>query len=219
MIKVYYAYSELANEDCLKWQVEPLSKKALLRLAGLKRKEDRILMLTALYLLKKALLQSGNSDYQLQNLQYSQSGRPFFEGAAFDFNISHTEQCSAVAFAQDSRVGIDIERIKAIDFADFENIFSLEVWKSINTSEAITSSFYFYWTLLESAVKADGRGLPLIASNKLEIRTNPIEIDGTKWYFQHQYFNSSISCCISSDRKQIIVELNEVKLPLNEPAP
>jgi 4'-phosphopantetheinyl transferase len=213
MIKVYYAYPELTSEDSLKRLVEPLSKKGHCRLAGLKRKEDRILMLTASFLLKEALSQNGFSEYQLRNLQHSQTGRPFFDGAAFDFSISHTEKCAALAFAENCRVGFDIEKIKDIDIDDFESIFSPVVWNLINTSEAKIRSFYSYWTLLESAVKADGRGLPLTTFNKIEINCNQVEIEGEKWYSQHQYFDSSISCCIASDKKQKKIELIEVKLP------
>jgi 4'-phosphopantetheinyl transferase len=131
MIKVYYAYPELANEARLKQLVDPLSIEVQNRLLGLKRKENRILKLTASFLLKQTLSIHGYNSYPLQELQYSQWGKPFFRGAAFDFSISHTENCAAIAFADKNRVGIDIEKMKPIDFADFDNIFSQEVWNFI----------------------------------------------------------------------------------------
>jgi len=212
MIKVYYAYSEYISEDALYQEIKPLPKLVQSRLESFKRKEDRLIRMTAYYLLKQALEKNGRLGYRLPDLQYTAEGKPFFTGTDFDFSISHTEQCAAVAIS-DRRVGIDIEKVKTIDFNDFKNIFPGGVWNSINTSADKTGTFYSYWTILESAVKADGRGLPLTSSNHLEIKTHHVIIEGEKWYTQHLCFDRTISCCIASDRKQEAIQLTEVKLP------
>lgn len=213
MIRVYYAYTEFTTEDQLTWLLKPLSAEMQRRLTVFKREEDRLLMLTASFLLREALKKNGYSGFQLQNLQYSPAGKPFFPDAPFDFSLSHTGKCAAVAVSDNCRVGIDIEKINQVDFADFENVFSWKVWEVIEASEDPTGTFYAYWTLLESAAKADGRGLPLISSNRLIISDNKVIIEGKEWYPQHHSFDPSICCCISSERTNETVELFEVKLP------
>ena len=200
MIKVYYAYTEFVNEDALYKLIKPISKLVQSRITNFKRKEDQLKRMAGYFLLKEALDKMAFHGYRLSDLQYSVKGKPFISGVHFDFSISYTEQCVALAFS-DSRVGIDIEKIKAIDFTDFENIFPGEVWSSINASVDKTGAFYTYWTLLESVVKADGRGLPLASSNHLLFNTNHVIIEGEKWYFQHQHFDRSVSCCVASDSK------------------
>jgi 4'-phosphopantetheinyl transferase len=213
MIKVYYAYAECIGEDALFQEIKPLSERVQSRLESFKRKEDRLIRMTAYYLLKEALEKNGYSGYRLQDLQYTTGGKPYFPDASFDFSVSHTDQCAAVAIS-DSRVGIDIEKIKTIDFVDFEDIFPGEVWSAIHISADKTGTFYSYWTQLESVVKADGRGLPLISSNHLEIKAHHVLIEGERWHTQHLNFDPSVSCCIASDRKPEIIKPTEVKLPL-----
>lgn len=212
MIKLYYAYTQNVSEIQLSQEVKPLSEKAQSHLSGLKREEDRLLTLAASFLLKEALLKNGFCGYSLCNLQHTSAGKPFFDGAPFDFSISHTENCAALAFSVHQKVGIDIEKIKPVDFADFETVFPPEVRNSIKSSNAQTTTFYSYWTLLESAVKADGRGLSLTSGRKMTITNNQVIIDGYTWYTKHQHFDPSISCCIASNIKPESVELIEVRL-------
>lgn len=212
MIKVYYAYTEFFREDSLLQVINPLSRLVQSRLKSFKRKEDRLLRMIAYFLLKQALKQNGCSFYQLQDIQYTGHGKPFFSGADFDFSISHTKQCAVVAFS-DSRVGIDIEKMEPIDISDFKDIFPREAWNSIHASADKNGTFYKYWTLLESVVKADGRGLSLTSSHQFTMNPSHVFIEGQKWYFQHPYFDRSISCCIASDQKQETIELTEVRLP------
>ncbi|MDX9882072.1 MAG: 4'-phosphopantetheinyl transferase superfamily protein [Prolixibacteraceae bacterium] len=211
MIKVYYAYTEYVAEAELNELVKPLSEQVKSRLAGFKKEEDRLLLLTASYLLKEALAKNGYPDYRLKNLQYTQAGKPFFPGSPFDFSISHTDYCAAVAFSTNCRVGIDIEKIKTVDLADFKTVFPEEVWTEIETSVEPTETFYSHWTLLESAVKADGRGLPLLSSNHVKVKDGQVIINGKRWFSQHLSFDPSISCCIASGLKQETVELIEIK--------
>jgi len=162
-------------------------------------------------LLEKVLLENGYPDYKLYDLQYTDEGRPFFPDAPFDFNISHTERCTAVAFLENGRVGIDIETIKEVDFSDFDLVFTKEVWDIIHTSKNKNQMFFHFWTLLESAVKADGRGLSNISFENTILRNDQVILDGKEWFPHHQDFNPSIACCVTSNKRNEKVEFREIR--------
>ncbi|EKD30795.1 MAG: 4'-phosphopantetheinyl transferase [uncultured bacterium] len=210
MIKVYFANTAIiqkADPDCLKSLLSPESKS---RLAGLKRDVDKNLLLTSSVLLAQMLFENGYENYKACNLQYNTTGRPFFPDSPFDFNISHTDNCAAVVFSESCRVGMDIEKIKEVDLLDFENIFSKEVWNIIHSSGNKIRKFYYYWTQLESAIKADGRGLSLVPSGNIEIRDDRVLIDGTSWFSHHNDICTAISCCIASDKEEKNISFREL---------
>ena len=211
MIQIYYAYSDILKECIPANLTAQLSLSVKSKLAGFKRDEDKLLLLASMALLSKILLENGHNNYKLCDLQYSDTGRPFFPDSPFDFNISHTENCAVVAFSENCRVGIDIETIKDVDFSDFENIFSENVWDKISSSDNKIRMFYYYWTLLESAVKADGRGLSLIPSKTIVIVNDQIIIDGKEWFSHHKDFDLTMSCCVTSNNQNEVIELLEVQ--------
>jgi 4'-phosphopantetheinyl transferase len=215
MIQVYYAYTASINEIDLYNLVEPISERMKFRIAGFKEEGDRLLTLASLYLLKQTLIKNSISAYKLADLKLTDYGKPYFEGASFDFSISHSDGCAAVSFSTSSFVGLDIEKIKAVEFSDFKNIFTKEVWNDINASTDSKATFYHYWTLMESAVKADGRGLSLISNKLINIIGRNVIIDGIRWYSEHHLFDPAFSCCITSS-KQEDIRLSEIKFVYNE---
>ncbi len=96
-----------------------------------------------------------------------QYGRLFIQGAdSVDISVSHSGDIVVCAFAFNGRIGIDIEQVRSVDYRDFESVFpdSLKKWlcpcygfqESGYTND---ESFFHAWTLFESVLKADGRGL------------------------------------------------------------
>jgi 4'-phosphopantetheinyl transferase len=215
MIQIYYAYTDIIQDTNLDSFIAQLSSKNQSKFYTYKRKEDRDLLILSSILLSMHLKDSGINEHILSDMQYSAEGRPYFAGASFDFSVSHTENCAIVAFSENQRLGIDIEKIKDVDFLHFKNIFSKDEWDQINTSNNKTTAFYSFWTLLESAIKADGRGLSLITSDKILIKNNQVFINGKQWFSEHKNFDPSISCCITSDKKIEAINLKEVHHPSN----
>jgi 4'-phosphopantetheinyl transferase len=212
MIQIYYAYTDILQNTNLDCFIAQLSFKTKSKYFALKRKEDKDLLIISSILLSKLLDENVQNDLKLSDLQYSNTGRPFFADSRFDFNISHTDNCAAVAYSQNCRIGIDIEKINDVNFSDFENIFSEKEWNLIYSSDNKNETFYNYWTLLESALKADGRGLSLISSNKIAICNDQVFIDGTVWFSKRILFDSSISCCISSNRKIEDINIHKIEI-------
>lgn len=213
MIKIYYAYTGILQDKSTDEMEECLPSFLGSKFQKLKRVEDRRLLYLSMALLKKALCADGYNNFLPEDLRYSETGRPFFAGAPFDFNISHTDRCAAVVFSDDCRrrVGIDVERIKAVDFSDFTDYFTPEQWNDINTADDKLKKFYYYWTLIESGVKADGRGLSLLSSESLRLSKGELFIDNVRWYYSHPDFDPLISCCVTTDRNNTRPEVINIK--------
>jgi len=209
MIQVYYAYSSILQNVDNDNLISKLSPEIIMKSSRLKRQEDKNILLISNMLLLNALYENGYNS-NLGDLQYSKTGRPSFPGSLFDFNISHTDNCAVVVFSSNYRVGIDIERIIEIDFSDFKDYFSIEQWKDIYSAEDKLNRFYYYWTLIESGVKADGRGLSLITEKNIKMSNSILLIGNVIWYYKHFSFDQLISCCITSDQRINSIELKHV---------
>ncbi len=78
------------------------------------------------------------------------------------FNISHSGDW-VVCVLSDYPCGIDIEFIKETDFGIAKRFFTQDEYESLMRQPAHYRSKYFFmlWTLKESYIKTDGRGLSL----------------------------------------------------------
>lgn len=88
------------------------------------------------------------------------------------FNISHSGKW-VVCAVSNNPVGIDVEYIKSIDFDIAKTFFTKEEYINLMNQDIKTKKyFYLMWTLKESYVKADGRGLSLpLNSFSINIKT------------------------------------------------
>lgn len=103
-------------------------------------------------------------------LVYDANGRPYLDGADFDFNITHTDRavfCAIARSAEDGRVGIDAERVDRVStlrsMALAERWFTGEerrTFAKVPTSE----TFLSVWTRKEALVKWTGEGIRALRS-------------------------------------------------------
>lgn len=98
------------------------------------------------------------------NFYANKFGKPFLKNNNnFHFNISHSGTWILCALDDMDKIGIDIEKIKPIDFEIAERFFSneecIELFKKKDNEKLMF--FYELWTLKESYIKADGRGLSI----------------------------------------------------------
>ncbi|HQT21506.1 MAG: hypothetical protein B7X86_01110 [Sphingobacteriales bacterium 17-39-43] len=121
-------------------------------------------------------------DFSLDNLKYTNYKRPYIEGNV-DFNISHSGDHVVCAFSTKSKIGIDLEKIKAISISDFKNQFHEQEWDHIMTSENKYLWFYYYWTAKEAVIKADGRGLS-IPFIELRVKDQHAFLDENLWHLK-----------------------------------
>lgn len=212
MIHCYYAYTDLIQNRNLDGFIARLSSRARSKLEGLKRREDQDLLILSYILLSKLLQEFTSNNFELSEIQYTEAGRPYFKDSSFDFTISHSDNCVAVALAENRSIGIDIEKIVEVDFSDFTTVFSRNEWDKIEASADRNGTFYSYWTLLESVLKADGRGLPLLSSNAISMQNDQVFIDGTAWFSQHLYYDPTIACCLSSNKELKDIHIQQIEI-------
>ena len=161
-------------------------------------------------LLGKILLLEGLSEYGypsdcLNGLSYTEYGRPFLSGA-IDFNISHSGEYVVCAISDTAKVGVDIERRRSIELKDFDNYMTPAQWEAIYASSRPFEKFFEFWTIKESVLKVDGRGLSLSLLD--------IQVDGDKaltqeniWHINRIDLHSDYSCHLATDMKNAPIEL------------
>ena len=143
----------------------------------------------------------------LENLLYTEHGRPYLE-AGVDFNISHSGEYILCAVAGGTRVGIDIEEIKPVDFTDFTDLMSHNQWRQIRESDDPLKSFFTFWAIKESIIKADGRGLS-IPLNDIIITENTAFYD-TKWHLKQLPIDDRYCASLAYDQENVTVRVELV---------
>jgi 4'-phosphopantetheinyl transferase len=145
----------------------------------------------------------------LGKLRYSKYQKPYLEDGP-PFNISHSANRVACIVGKDGRVGIDLEEIRVMPFADFQSQFTAKEWTAIQQADNPTNAFYAYWTAKESIIKADGRGLQ-IPLNELQIdHSGTILFDGSSWNLRRLSGYETYSCHIAFEEAETAIHLKEI---------
>ncbi|MBN2763943.1 MAG: 4'-phosphopantetheinyl transferase superfamily protein [Bacteroidales bacterium] len=162
-----------------------------------KRWEDRHLNLFGKMLLMDTLEMFGFGADSIHHLSYNQYGKPCFPDKHFDFNISHSGHYVVCAASSSVRIGIDIEGIRKIDFDDFRSVMSCSQWQIIENSENPVRTFYRFWTIKESVLKADSRGLS-IPLNDIQINNGVASCQGSCWHVYDLFLDEGYMACVAS---------------------
>jgi len=171
------------------------------------RWQDRHSHLIGMLLLKKGLKEIGY-EKSLTELKYNQYGRPYLN-KKIDFNISHSGNYVICAIANDLRLGIDIEKVDKIDYTDFKNMMRHSEWKDIVNSIYPSFTFFQYWTIKESVIKADGRGLS-IPLKDIYIKNEKAYLDGETWFLKKLQLDKDYSCCLATNNSEIDIHIHEI---------
>ena len=174
-----------------------------------RRWQDRASNLYGKILLLRGLEICGYGGVSLLNLGYTEFNRPFLPGTV-DFNISHSGEYILCALADGSRVGIDIEEIKPVDFSDFTDLMSQEQWQTIMGSPNPLKAFFTFWAIKESIIKADGRGLS-IPLNDITIAED-IAFYETRWHLRELRIDKGYCASLATDHENPRINLVFVDL-------
>lgn len=150
----------------------------------------------------------GYSKNEISNLKYNKYNRPFLN-KEIDFNISHSGKYIICAIGKDLKIGVDIEEIKEIEFNDFNNVMTDEQWGYIHQSVYPMESFFKYWTIKESVIKADSRGLsvPLL---DIIIEKNSVHYDNRTWYLNEICIDRNYCSCLATNKKEVNIKMIEM---------
>ena len=196
-----------------KWQdyAEQLPTVLQQRMSRFRRWQDQQAFLLGKLLLQQALYSMGYPADSLYQLQYNQYNRPFL-GQSVDFNISHAGEYVICAITTKGRVGIDIELIKPINLEDFQHYLTSQEWQAIVSSPVSYEVFYNYWTIKESVIKADGRGLS-IPLRDVHFEAGMVKLDEQSWFIHPITVDPRYTChCATNwvERNMQIKKINFV---------
>ncbi|SHJ15848.1 4'-phosphopantetheinyl transferase family protein [Aquimarina spongiae] len=165
------------------------------------RWQDRHSHLFGQLLLLVNLKEFGYGKGSLEQVLYEPNGRPYLN-ADIDFNISHSGGEVLCAMTKGMRIGIDVEEIKKIHFQDFKNVMNPSQWRTINNATEPLGAFFKLWTIKESVIKADGRGLAIPLPD-INIAENIAEYDNCIWYLSEIQTQSNSSAYLATSNKEV----------------
>ncbi len=121
-------------------------------------------------------------------------GKPLLrELTGIHFNISHSGNWVICAI-DDNAVGVDVEMIKPIDLEIAERFFSRDEYRYLmnQPEEMKLKCFYMFWTLKESYIKTEGKGLSIpLNSFTIKLENNDIKLaigDEIREFYFYQSF-------------------------------
>jgi len=169
---------------------------------------DKLLRLAGKLLLQEMIkeLAIGNSAL-LNELSWYKKGKPHLNGHVF-FSLSYAKDMAICAASLESEIGIDIEKIMAIDKHLFRDYFTQQEWTSIASSKEELVAFYDYWTRKEAIVKLQGQGLES-ALSKIDTVSNEVEIGGNLFYLQKIEVLPGYSCHVATGMPGQIIAIGE----------
>jgi 4'-phosphopantetheinyl transferase len=136
-------------------------------------------------------------------------GKPFLIGYPYlYFNISHTRNALAVAFAN-CPVGVDIERIREVDMEIAHRFFTQSEFAYISQTNDPDSAFYEIWTKKEAYIKWVGKGLS-IPLRSFSVMDEPI----CHRFIMYRHGEYIISVCSEPNSKFVFSQMVEDQIYL-----
>jgi len=156
------------------------------------------------HLFGRLLLMNALKHHHIENniwdqITYNSYKRPNFDLLEYDFNISHSGDYVLCAIGKNVRLGVDVEINRERNFKDFQNLMTKNQWDEIMSSKNTIQTFYKYWTIKESVIKADGRGF-YIPLEELEVKGNTVHFDNKLWYINDVVLAEGYSAALASDQ-------------------
>jgi 4'-phosphopantetheinyl transferase len=175
------------------------------------RFEDSCRSVIAEALLAYALKAVCGINFKTATFIENQWKKPIIEGHDIHFNLTHSGSW-VMCIIDQYETGIDVERVKHVDFGIVPRFFSAaeqEYFNRCTSDEERLDRFTTLWVLKESYIKAIGRGLhcPLDSFSVLPDENNCISLERNDQSLPHKYFKlypagDSYRCaaCCSIDR-------------------
>jgi 4'-phosphopantetheinyl transferase len=149
-------------------------------------------------------------------------GKPFLTNSSeIQYNISHSGKW-VVCSIHNLPIGIDVEHIKPIDVSIAEKFFTKQEFNELTCKNEAEKMHYFYdlFTLKESYIKAEGKGLSIpLDSFIIKIDENSISVspinESVKYYFRQYCIDEEyrLSICARKNefpRNIVIYDIQEI---------
>jgi 4'-phosphopantetheinyl transferase len=178
---------------------------------GYRKEDDRRRLLAGKLLLKHFLQETLGSDELLNAYQIKENGKPTIPGF-YEFNLTHSGSRVCLALSE-TAVGIDVEKIRPIDIDLFTRQFTEIEIQQIKSADDPTAKFFEYWTIKESVMKADGRGMR-IPLHSIQIFSGHALVgdSSTPWFVYPLDFGENYKSHICFREAGLQLDLKEVPL-------
>jgi 4'-phosphopantetheinyl transferase len=174
----------------------PRTRASILRF---KRWQDRQATLFGRLLLLRALGRKfpDTGIQKFQSLDVTRDGKPFIPGGP-QFNISHAEGLVVLAVIQSGAVGVDIEKIRAVNIDDFSR-YVPEVAELPDKYDAdrVNDLFFDCWTQKEAVLKGHGKGL-LAPLEQVALKGGTAILYETKWFIRKLPIEEGYCCHVAT---------------------
>ena len=161
-------------------------------------------------LLLKALSIKRNNSINLNHLKFTQYKKPFFN-APFHFNISHSGEYVIVAVSELHELGCDIEyRNPDFNINEFSSFFTEKEILTMSKSPCPYLELFDLWTIKESILKADGRGMHF-PPKSISFRDNIALVESKVIYYSHIEIDEQYSSSVASLEIIDDIEIAEIK--------
>lgn len=122
---------------------------------------DKMRGLYAEILLRYTLKKHFGIEGALVEFEQNEYGKPALKGNQdIKFNLSHSGNW-VICAVSDKDVGVDVEEIKEKELDIAKRFFAPCEYQYIKNSHNPSEKFFTYWTLKESYVKAEGKGMSI----------------------------------------------------------
>ncbi len=164
MLKIYYANIKNLTQP---WEQYPVSESRLEKTARYAHVSDQARSIGAELLLNSVLKKLFPGFNPPAEFETGEHGKPFlkpgqkelalWDGRLVQYNLSHSGDFAACAVSS-CPVGVDIEKEQDSIRPGIIRFFSEKEQKALGESKDLASSFFDYWVLKESYMKALGTG-------------------------------------------------------------
>lgn len=176
------------------------------RIRRYRKEENKYQLLIGRLLLKEGMNVLGFQDFRLEDLHYNENNCPLWN-PVINFNIAHSGNVVACAFSKTRAIGLDVEKIRKINLADFAYILNEVDQNNIKLAANAYHEFFKIWTIKEAVTKAIGKGLA-IDVQQIYIFNDFAELEGQRWYYQGLNFAEDFAAHIVSDKEISQLETN-----------
>jgi len=181
-------------------------------------KKDKQLSLAAGLVFQAGLDNYGLREQEL-TIAHHENGKPFIpEHPNFYFNISHSENLAICAFSS-WEIGADVEMVTPIDLAIAKQFFYGSEYRDIITSDCPEETFFDYWVLKESYLKATGLGFKLPLNDFRIALAEDIRAYEDALLMPYSFYQTTVfehyklAVCVKGDPPDLQLSFQEVFCP------
>lgn len=193
MLHIYYTIFEQVS-TAAEWQalLQQMPKAILDRVARYRQDINKYQLVYGRLLLQRLFWDLGYAGFDLEDIQYTSFNKPFWR-ADIDFSIAHSGQVVGCALSTKGTIGLDIEKIQAIDISNFDHILNAKDQEVLSKSTSINKDFFKIWTIKEAVSKSDGRGLSMDVKDII-IGTKQATCFDNTWHIQEISVHPDYRC-------------------------